>query len=328
MKSNSPFYFEENKVKFKELRQLGLTNINIAKYFECSLFYVEDYIKKELTYAEKRKHPTKFKLIKELTEIQIREIKRELVEGIKFSDISEKYGISWGSIRKIRNTLNLSRTNMKIFTKGEESAIISYYSSGKGKRGIAKIFKVNPSVIHRVLVNNNIKLRGVTLQNRIIGNKKAKNSIGNSFTKDVRSFTNFIWKKCYSSIENYGLKRNLKGFVLDHKHSIANLLKLAGRTGKIDILFWLCCHPANLEVISNKENSKKYTKNSITIAELKKRIKEQKRIYHKNDMDIFEYAYSSVFGNFHYNDETLLLLQFKKYVDKYGFRMGYYESNY
>ena len=318
--------------KIINLRNNGLSIIQIEKKLGIVHGIIERSVTKGL--IPKIKNSTKFRNIKDLSKKEIEEIKKLYKKGWLNREISKKFFVSIGTIRKIRFEAGIQSNFLRIVSEKQKRKIIELYTKYKvGIIGIASMLKMSPDTVFRCLSKENIKLRSKKEQNRIIADRKIGKikapkgyyDIGFSANGFILYLTNLMWK-CYKNFEYKGCERSLH-LQLDHKFSRADAIKFYNKT-KDDRILWMVSHPANFQLLSLKQNEEKAKTSSITLKQLRKDIIAWNNKY-LNGIDAFEYVMNcfgvftgknTVFKRRHQNIDT-----FKDFINTYGFDLEYYK---
>lgn len=227
-----------------------------------------------------QKMHTKYRSYNELTEDEKREIKH-LYKNEKWfvKEISKKFWISSATVRRVRSESGIKSNFLVEFSEEQENEIVSLYEKGYGSRGIAIKLNVKyPDSIIRVLKKHNVEFRTQADQNKIIGKRKRVYPEFSDYKTTIRQLTELVVKLFPDEVENSKLLKENKNILkrgdrysIDHIYSLTDAVKLYEKSCRNEIL-WNVCHPANLRIITCKENSSKNFKSLYTYKELKHKI--------------------------------------------------------
>lgn len=319
--------------KIIKLRNKGFSIYKI----ESKLGIVRGLIERSVTKGliPKIKNPTKFRLLKDLSKEEIEEIKKLYKKGWLNREISKKFFVSIGTVRKIRFNAGIQSNFLRPVSEKQLKRIIKLYVRYKvGIAGIARMLGMSSDTVTKCLRDHNIKFRDRKTQNRIIADRKiGRMAVPKGYYDNTGFCANdFIWDltdlmwKCYKNFEYRGYKRSLH-LQLDHKFSRADAVKFYHKT-KDDRILWMVSHPANFQLLSLKQNEEKAKTSSITLKQLKKDIIDWNNRYLRGQ-DAFEYVMAcfgffggppTVFKRRHKNIDS-----FKNFIDKYGYDLEYWK---
>ena len=218
---------------------------------------------------------------KELRKRDIKHIVDSYVSGAEnITSLSDYYGFkSRGPIKRILVENGISIEKKKEFSHFQQRRIVRSYKKGDTPQAIADEFGVDREVIMRVLKERKVKIRDQVEAGRLVSAQlwktKSQEEIEEyfRFRRLARKLTEHIYKAFKEHINPKDLTRGSSDFALDHRHSIWE----AGFNPKKlyrSINIWEVCHPANLEMLTPSENSRKGKKSSLTRSELRKRIRQ------------------------------------------------------
>lgn len=222
-------------------------------------------------------------------------------------EIAAKVGVGYRLIRNIliKNKVKLYN-HPKNFTNKIKSDMASLYSNGLGCYAISKIFDVDASTVRKALIRNGVELRTKAEQNIITGAMRTKSFSRRYFTfqKLIRRITEINYRHNKFIINPNNHPRTKSGFVLDHIISVKSAYKIFSKSRNWKLLY-LFAHPANLQLISNSENSRKQQSSWMSVFELQEAVNDwnykhfcpYERLWDLDDMPIYAKLESEI-GHF------------------------------
>jgi hypothetical protein len=209
------------------------------------------------------------------------EVLRMRSKGKTLDQISQYYELkSRKPIRDILTRNGIPVTWSIDFDRATNTEVISLYQSGVGVRGISQKLGVDPCVVKRNLESNGIVIRSQVEQNRIIALNKfvGNRSDRTDFAFMCRTLTRYNFRYNKYLINPKNVKLGKQGFEIDHMASIYSAYQYVRRTGRLDTIY-LICHPANLQLISPRENARKNTTSWLSRFELFERVQDHNFTY-------------------------------------------------
>ena len=197
--------------------------------------------------------------------------------GKTLDEISAGYGLK--SRKTARDILRKHGITVKwsiTFNKKTMSCAKMLYDSGVGIVGVARKIGVDPVVVRRNFENAGFKLRTQTEQNQIIAQRKFKSVrcfARAEFSQVVRTLSkyNYKYNKFHINPENKPIGKNY--FVIDHIASLCSAYNYFRKTKDFSVIY-LISHPANFQLLSTSENSRKSANSWLTRSELLTKVRE------------------------------------------------------
>lgn len=204
-----------------------------------------------------------------MTESEKKKIRAEYKSGKDMMCLAREYGFrSQGPIRKILDYK--MREKVFRFPATDIKRMKDLYLSGMGLVRIAGYYDVDASVVGRVLRTNNVKLRHLNYY-RYCDRTHCLRSY-------IKRLTSLMFRTYEQIINPLGLVHGKYFYAIDHiypqSRAIFNPSKL-----KNPINIWEVCHPANLQMLTHSENSRKSGHLVITALELRERIRKWNETY-------------------------------------------------
>lgn len=110
--------------------------------------------------------------MKQLTDLEIKEIISLYQSGSTPKDIGEKYGIYSESVTRILRNNEVERNQCVKNGPEREKLIISRYNAGQSSEEIAKDLQVHGTTVCRILKRNGIQIREASVNKKMAAEKK------------------------------------------------------------------------------------------------------------------------------------------------------------
>lgn len=215
------------------------------------------------------------------SEYEILELKKLINDGLTIKNISLLLNRSYSSIRKKINRLDIEYNNFNLTKSIDWIDIQNSYNNGLTYREIVKKYKISPQKIKKAREDGFLEFRNLSdawKSGISSGRRKVNNTSDISIYKNYKTNCQFKFNVYdYPSefdigiVEKFGWYKasnngnNPNGVSRDHMISIRY-----GFENHIDVR--IISHPANCQLILQKENSRKNKKISLTLGELLIRI--------------------------------------------------------